>query len=176
MTMKFRARMLFTFGVVVFSTYAVLSARDWPLATKLFPWIVGIPVMILSLVQLAREIYQSRSLAVRPKEDTGDLQVDWNIAAKTVAAKAANFFAWLLGFFLCIWFLGFFIAVPLYTFLYLKVQAGERWLLSLGLTLATFVFFALLFDQILHLPWPRPLIAGPEKVLRSSIPQLDFWN
>jgi len=174
--MKLRARMLFTLAIVVFSTYAVLSARDWPLATKLFPWIVGIPVMILSMTQLALEIYQSRAIAVRPKEDTGDLQVDWNMGSKIVAAKAGNFFAWLLGFFLCIWLLGFFIAVPLYTFLYLKVQARERWLMSIGLTLATFIFFDLLFDQILHLPWPRPMIEWPEQFIRSSIPQIDFWN
>lgn len=174
--MKLRARMLFTLAILVFSTYAVLSARDWPLATKLFPWIVGIPVMLLSAIQLALEIYHSQSMAVRPKEDTGDLQVDLGMGSKIVRAKAANFFAWLLGFFLCIWLLGFFIAVPLYTLLYLKLQARERWLISIGLTLATFIFFAVLFDQILHLPWPRPVIEGPQQLIRSSIPQVVFWN
>ena len=95
---------------------------------------------------------------------------------KTVAGKAGSFFAWLLGFFFCIWLLGFFIAVPLYTLLYLKLQAGERWLLAIGFTLATFIFFDLLFDQILHLAWPRPVIESPEQFIRSSIPQVDFWN
>jgi hypothetical protein len=166
--------MVFTLAVVAFSSYAVWSARDWPLVTKLFPWIVGIPVLILAVIQLALEVLQSSSRGTRGKEDTGDLQVDWNIASKTVAAKAGNFFGWLLGFFFCIWFLGFFIAVPLYTFLYLKVQAGERWLNSIGLALVAFAFFALLFDQILHLPWPRPVIEGPETIVRNSIPQLDF--
>ncbi len=174
--MKFRARMFFTLAIVVFSTYAVLSAWDWPLSTKLFPWIVGIPVMILSMIQLALEIYQSRSVAVRPKEDTGDLQVDLSMSSKVVVAKAGRFFAWLLGFFFCIWLLGFFVAVPLYTFLYLKLQARERWLISIGLTLATFIFFDLLFDQILHLPWPGPVIEWPEQLIRTAIPQLDFWN
>lgn len=174
--MKLRAPMLFTLAVVIFSTYAVVSARDWPLATKVFPWIVGIPVMILSVIQLAREIYYSMSTASRAKEDTGDLQVDWNMASKLVAAKAGNFFAWLLGFFFCIWLLGFFLAVPLYTFLYLKLQARERWPTTIGLTLATFVFFAVLFDQILHMPWPRPVIETPERLIRASIPPIDFWN
>jgi len=174
--MKLRAQMLFTLSVLVFSTYAVLSAREWPLATRLFPWVVGIPVMILSAIQLAIETYHSFSTAARPKEDTGDLQVDWNMGSRMVAAKAGNFFAWLLGFFLCIWLLGFFIAVPLYTFLYLKLQARERWLTSIGFMLATFIFFDVLFDQILHLPWPRPVIEAPQRFIRSSIPQIDFWN
>lgn len=174
--MKFRAPMLFTLAVVVFSTYAVVSARDWPLLTKVFPWIVGIPVMILSVIQLVREIYYSRSTGSRAKEDTGDLQVDWNMASKLVMAKAGNFFAWLLGFFFCIWLFGFFIAVPLYTFLYLKLQAGERWLTTIGLTLATFIFFVFLFDQILHVAWPRPVIEAPERLIRAGIPQIQLWN
>ena len=173
--MKFQSRTLFTLAIVIFSTYAVVSARDWPLATRVFPWIVGIPVMILSVIQLAREIFQPRSITAR-KEDTGDLQVDWSIGSKAVGAKAIRFYGWLLGFFLCIWLLGFFVAVPLYTFLYLKISAEESWLMTLSLTLATFVFFVGLFDEVLHLPWPTPVISGPEELIRAAMPQLDFWN
>ena len=174
--MKFRPRILFTLGILIFSTYAVVSARDWPLGTKVFPWIVGIPVMILSVIQLALEISQSRSIAAPPKEDTGDLQVDWSIGSRVVGAKAARFYGWLLGFLFCIWLLGFFVAVPLYTFLYLKVSAKESWLMTISLSLATFIFFVLLFDQVLHLPWPTPVIAWPEQLIQGVIPQLDYWN
>jgi hypothetical protein len=132
--------------------------------------------VILSVIQLAQEFFQSRSAAGHPKEDTGDLQIDLSMSSKAVGAKAGLFFAWLIGFFFCIWLLGFFIAVPLYTFLYLKLSAKEHWLISSVLTLAMFIFFVALFDQVLHLPWPTPVVEGPEQLIRSSIPQLDFWN
>lgn len=167
--MRFRVRMLFTLFVVTVSGYAVITAKDWPLGTRLFPWVVGIPVLVLSLIQLAAELTQSvRAAAVR--EDTGDLQVDLSMGSSVVARKAGNFFAWLLGFFFGILLLGFFVAVPLYGFFYLKFQAKEGWLLSLALTIGAFVFFVGLFDQVLHLPWPTPVIAAPQELIRSLIP------
>lgn len=171
--MRYRARILFTLSIVAVSVCAVISAKDWPLGTRLFPWVIGIPVLILSLIQLAIEFSQTRRIGNPVKEDTGDLQVDLSMSSMVVARKAGNFFAWLLAFFLCIWTLGFFVAVPLYGFLYLKVQAKEGWWLSLALTLGGFIFFVGLFDHILHLPWPTPLIEGPEEIIRSVIPEFD---
>ena len=171
--MRFRARFLFTLSIVAVSAYAVIAAKDWPLGTRLFPWVIGIPVFVLALAQLAVEFYQSRRTRNSAKEDTGDLQIDLNMSSLLVARKAGNFFAWLLGFFFCIWIFGFFVAVPLYGFLYLKLQAKEGWWLSLALTLGVFVFFVGLFDHILHVPWPTPLIEGPEEIIRSIIPDFE---
>ena len=72
--------------------------------------------------------------------------------------------------------LGFFIAVPLYTFLYLKLEAKEGWVLSLGLTLGTFIFFVGLFDQIIHLSWHTPLVPQPDELIRSLIPQFAVFD
>lgn len=171
--MRFRARMLFTLSIMAVSAYAVITAKDWPLGTRLFPWVIGIPVFVLAVAQLAFEFYQSGRGPNPGKEDTGDLQVDLSMSSVVVARKAGNFFAWLLGFFLCIWIFGFFVAVPLYGFLYLKFQAKEGWWLSLALTLGGFIFFVGLFDQILHLPWPTPLIQSPEEIIRGVIPDFE---
>jgi hypothetical protein len=170
MIMRLRARSLFTLFIVCLSGYAVISARNWLFGTRLFPWVIGIPVFVLSLIQLAIEIHQSMNPSKMRAEETGDLQVDLSISSGEVARKAGNFFAWLLGFFFAIWFFGFFVAVPLYGFLNLKFQAKEGWLLSLALTLAGFVFFVGLFDQVLHLPWHIPVFPGPEHFIRSVIP------
>ena len=63
--------------------------------------------------------------------------------------------AWMLGFFAAIALLGFPIAVPLFLFLYLKVQGGEGWMLSTVLTAGVFAVFYGLFDRLLHLPFPQ---------------------
>ena len=170
MSMRLRARSLFTLFLIGLSAYAVISARNWPLGTRLFPWAIGIPVLVLSVIQLAIEIYQAMHPSKMRREETGDLQVDLNISPREVARKAGNFFGWLLGFFFATWLFGFFVAVPLYGFLNLKFQAKEGWLLSLALTLAGFIFFVGLFDQILHLPWHIPVFPGPEHFIRSMIP------
>lgn len=168
--MRFQASMLFTFCVAMVAAYAVYTSKDWPLGTRLFPWFVGVPVLVLSVVQIFLEFY----LALRPGKkthaDTGDLQVDWSIDRGTVARRAATYFGWLLGLFFGIWLFGFFLAIPIYAFFYLKLQAKEGWLLSSALTLGVFIFFIGLFDQILHIPWPIPLLPMPEEFLKSLLP------
>lgn len=168
--MRFQPRMLFTLCVVIVAAYGVYTARNWPLGTALFPQFVGIPVLVLALIQLILDFYES----TRPKKsevaDTGDLQVDWSIDARLVGRRAANFFGWLLGLFFATWVFGFFISLLLFTFLYLKLQAKEGWLLSSGLTLGTFVFSVGLFDLILHVPWPDPLLPLPEDALKTLLP------
>lgn len=173
MSMQFRARLLFTLFLTGVSAYVVISAWNWPLGTRLFPWAVGVPVLALTVIQLAIEIYQSINPSKMRREETGDLQIDLSMSSREVARKAGNFFGWLLGFFFVTWFFGFFVAVPLYGFLNLKLQAKEGWLLSLALTLVLFIFFVGLFDQILHMPWHIPVFPGPENFIRSLIPNFD---
>jgi hypothetical protein len=170
--MRFHPSMLFTFFVVAVSAYAVYTARDWPLGTGLFPWFVGIPVLVLALIQLIVDAYQSLTPGKAGSTETGDLQVDWTMSAKDVAGGVLTFFGWLLGLFFGIWLFGFFIAIPLFGFLYLKLQAKEGWLLSLALTLGSFIFLVGLFDQVLHIAWPDPLLPLPEAVLKWLLPWL----
>jgi hypothetical protein len=171
--MRFQTRTIFTLCVVAVGAYAVYSAKDWPLGTRLFPWLVGIPVLVLSLVQAAMELCQAAKSVERKKEDTGDLQVDWSISTGVVARRAAAYFGWLLGLFFGIWLFGFFIAIPLFALLYLQFQAKEGWLISSALTLGVFIFFVGLFDQILHVAWHEPLLPLPENLLKIVLPFLD---
>jgi hypothetical protein len=46
------------------------------------------------------------------------------------------------------------VAVPLFVFLYLKLQANEGWILSAAFTAGVWAFFYGLFDRLLHLPFP----------------------
>jgi hypothetical protein len=64
-------------------------------------------------------------------------------------------FSWLFGTAIAIWLFGFFIAIPLVVFLYLKVQSGEGWTLSLVLAGASWLTLVSVFDRVLHLPFPE---------------------
>lgn len=171
--MRFHARMLFTLSIIGVAAYAVYSSKDWPLGTRLFPLVVGVPVLALALIQLALEFYQALRPGQSNNEETGDLQVDWSMTTAVVARRAGAYFGWLLAFFFGVWLFGFFVAVPLYAFLYLKIQAQESWLVSLALTLGIYVFFIGLFDQILHIAWPNPLLPIPEDFVKSLMPFVD---
>jgi hypothetical protein len=75
-----------------------------------------------------------------------------------VVRRTAGITGWLLGFFFAIWLLGFSMAVPLATFLYLKVGAREKWLISIVLTLVAFGSFYGLFVYSLSVPFPQGLL------------------
>jgi hypothetical protein len=163
--------MLFTLCMMMVFSYVVVSARGWPLGSRLFPWFVGISMLVLTLIQSALELCQSaRPESPEEDQETGDLQVDWTIGTRLVVRRVSIIFGWLVGLFLGIWLFGFFIAVPLFVLLYLKFQGREGWLLSFSLTLAALLFLIAVFDQILHVPWPHPLIAWPEAMLKFLLP------
>ena len=82
-----------------------------------------------------------------------DLQLSTHLPEKVTLRRTALAIGWILGFFVAIVLLGFPIAVPLFVFLYVKIQGRESWGLSLVFALAVWALFHGLFDRLLHLPF-----------------------
>ncbi len=74
------------------------------------------------------------------------------------AGAAAETWAWILGFYATIHLVGFLPAVPLFVFSYTKVYGGG-WLLSALLAALSWGFVYSLFDILLHVPWPEPILS-----------------
>ena len=64
---------------------------------------------------------------------------------------------WIIGFYLLIVTIGFPIAVPLFVLVYSKFY-GAGWALSIMLSAIAWGFVYGIFEKILHVPWPTPLI------------------
>lgn len=157
MATKARLDLVFSAVIVALIALAVWEARDWSIRAKLFPWVIGFPVLALAVVQLA---LAGRALAATsrlgPEQDQGDLpRGELGLAAQAVPVRTAQIVLWTLFFFVAILVLNFKWASLVATLVFLKVAARERWLLSLLLSLATFLIFHLVFDQVLHIPFGR---------------------
>jgi hypothetical protein len=133
-------------AVLLVSGYAVFAATGWPWKAALFPLAVGIPLFCLAATELLWAFFGAPE-----KRDSMELALSTDRGARRRAALAAG---WMLAFFAAIVLLGFMTAVPLFLFLYLKVQAREGWAMSIGLTAGVFAAFYGLFDALLHLPFP----------------------
>ena len=70
--------------------------------------------------------------------------------------RTANIGAWIVGLFVAIWMIGFNIAIPLFVFLYLKVESREKWWFSLLFAGVGWAFVYGLFIRVLHIPFPEP--------------------
>jgi len=124
---------------------------------RLYPWAIGIPMVILALVQVILDL---RGYKAKETSDGAPVDFQFTQAIEPALARkrAITMFSWLLGFFLLVWLLGFEYGIPLMVFSYLKFQSNESWVLSIILTVLAFVFFWLLFVKLLTLPFPQGLI------------------
>jgi hypothetical protein len=152
---KIRPAAIFSFCALVFFCVWVYQAYDWRLQARLYPWAIGIPMVILAIVQVILDLR-----GYKAKQTADDTPVDFRFTTQdidpvTARKRAITMFAWLFGFFFIIWILGFIIGIPLMVFSYLKFQSKESWRLSVILTVIAFVFFYTLFVKLLTLPFPE---------------------
>lgn len=134
--------------IMIMSGYGVIAATAWPLKAALFPLAIGIPLFCLAAAEALWTLFGSPS---KEPEEARDFQLTLGTGA---ARRTLVAIGWILAFFAAIVLLGFPIAIPLFVFLYLKLQGRESWVLSLVMTLAVWGVFYGLFDLLLHLPFP----------------------
>ena len=155
--MKIRPAALFSFCALIFFCVFVYMAQEWRMQARLYPWAIGIPMVILAIVQVILDLK-----GIQAKQSTDATPMDFQFSKGTdpiVARKRTIImFTWLFGFFLGIWLLGFPIAIALMVFTYLKFQGREPWGLSILLTVIAWIVFWGLFVKLLTLPFPEGLI------------------
>ena len=143
-----KGNLFFCTFLIAVSAYAVLTATGWSFKTKLFPMAVGIPLLILLVIQLL--------LMIGGKEQTGEsgaMDIDFTVDVPPEVARqrVLGMFGWIVGFIASVYLLGFPLTVPLFIFLYMKFQSNIGWLTTIALTLVTWGCFYLLFQSLVHI-------------------------
>jgi hypothetical protein len=154
--LKLRPAAIFSIIWLIFFIVWVYLAKDWRMQARLYPWAIGIPMVILAIVQVILDLrgVQRKQAGAAPV----DFQFTQNIDPALARRRTINIFSWIIGFFLGIWLLGFVITIPLLVFTYLKIQSGESWVLSTALTAGAWLVFYGLFVRLLTLPFPQGLV------------------
>jgi tripartite tricarboxylate transporter TctB family protein len=142
--MRISGAAVFSASLAAIAAYAVITALRWPSKAALFPLVMGIPLLVLALVQMA---------------------IDWRgVGASGEAPRdtraAAGVLAWMASFIALVFLLGFPLAVPLFIFGYLVIAGREPWLLSVALAAIAWGAFHLLFQRLLHFPFDAGLLTG----------------
>ena len=155
--MKVRPQAIFSFIFLIFFIVFVYQAQDWRLQARLYPLAIGIPMVILAIIQVILDL---KGVERKQRDDAApvDFQFTQTVEPKLARRRAIIMFGWLFGFFFSIWLLGFSITIPLMVFSYLKIQSNEKWTISIILTVTAWLFFYFLFVRLLNLPFPDGLI------------------
>jgi TctA family transporter len=152
-------RPLFAFFFVLVFIYVLRETfyeiRPMEERAALFPMVLGIPSLALALFALGQELFHSVRREVG-KANPGEIA--FSPERVVMRRRAVSIVAWILGFFLAIWLLGFVTAVPVASFLYFKVAGGEKWPISILLSVVAWAVFYGLFDYLLHLPFPEGVL------------------
>ena len=155
--MKIRPQAIFSFVALIFFIVFVYQAQEWRLQARLYPYAIGIPMIILAIAQVILDLK-----GFRPKKTSDGAPVDFQFSTSVDPALARrrtiNIFVWILGFFVGIALLGFTITIPMMVFSYLKFQGSEGWVISIVLTVCAWLMFYGLFVRLLVLPFPEGLI------------------
>jgi hypothetical protein len=148
---------IFSLCALIFFIVWVYEAQEWRLQARLYPWAIGIPMVVLALIQVILDLkgYKAKEPSDGAPPVRMDFQFTKGIDASTARKRAFVMFGWFLGFFFLVWLVGFNIGIPVMVFSYLKIQSKEPLLLSIILTVVAFVFFYFLFVKLLTLPFPE---------------------
>lgn len=146
-------RAIFTLFVALVLAGAIQVAREWSIRASIIILLLGSIALALALAQFISDI---KNLASKKQAKA------LNMEAPAVQSESRwgnlEIWAWILGFYAVIHVIGFLATAPLFVFLYTKVYGGG-WILSAVLGILSWGFVYSLFDALLHVPWPKPLIS-----------------
>ncbi len=122
---KLKPQILFDLLVLLFFVYLVWEANEWKLQARLYPWVIGIPMVILAVIHLAMElrgVTKSNSSESTPV----DFQFAKGIDPLLARWRTISCFSWILGFLVGVWLVGFSIWIPWIS----SAAYGTGWLLQ----------------------------------------------
>jgi hypothetical protein len=141
---------LFTLFIGAVMAGALWVARPWPIRASIGILVLGSLGVLLAVWQLVLELRRKNGALERsPLESpVAEAENKWG---------NVEIWSWIVGFYLLIVLIGFMITVPIFVLAYSKFY-GARWALSIMLSAIAWSFVYGVFEKILHVPWPTPLL------------------
>ena len=150
---RFGPAVWFTLVTILLLALALWQSRNFGFRAGLFPWVIGIPTLILAFAQLGRDLYGKKKKKVAEYQEAPGEEV----TPQETRQRTLSIIIWTVAFFLVIWILGFSYAVPITILAYLIIAAKEKWPIVVGVTFFTWLFYWGLFEKLLNVPFPEGL-------------------
>ena len=164
--MKFSSKNLMNLSLMAIAVWVLISAARWPFKTAFFPVMIGVFLFFGGAADLLLSLFEKEKAG---KNQTAvDFQLSEDVDPALATRRTLLAFGWVLGFFVLILLVGFTLSVPLLVFLFLKVQAREKWGITLFLTASSLVFFFGLFVWMLNIPFAEGWIVEGLKALSTG--------
>lgn len=162
--MKVRGEVIFAFGILLLFAVALYICKDWSVKARLFPLLIVVSGVIISVLSLISEIRGSRhqeKKEVAPKENDPRAALKLE-KQKTTPRSEGIMILWVLIFFSVILVFGFWVSIVVFTILFMRVFGRESWkvvaVYTASIWLLVYVTFSVgmkvsLFGGFLGLSW-----------------------
>lgn len=154
----------------------VIQASGWRFQAKIGPMIVGVGALIFLTLSFANQVLLARRGDGGP--GSASLHMDLvsedspNLSKRTLLTGAARFFGWLVGFMASMGTIGIIPTIPIFVIGFMRLENRESWRICLTYAIVLTLFVYLVFDQTLHLAWPRTILGTHLPDLRGIVPSL----
>ena len=135
-------------------TAMVGMAMTYPPETRLLPLVIGIPGILLGLIQVGVEIRDARRKAGSALGDeTGEqgTGTEESVPPATIVKREIVLLAYLVALAVSIILFGFWLTIPVFVIVFLRAHERESWRLTLGLSLGAWAVLYLIFDRLLEI-------------------------
>jgi TctA family transporter len=166
----FHPSQLFTMFMIALIGGAVIAALRWDFSAKIVPLVVGTVALSAAALSLFNEMCRkpaapaAEGLAQHAQHEvTEKIHMDLvsdtgHLPVREIAARAALFFGYLIGFMAVMAVIGLIPTAGLFVVFFMRYEAKERWTLVLPYAAVLVLFIFLAFDYFMAVPWPPTLI------------------
>ena len=140
----------FSLFLLALAGYVIYTASHWSFKTGLFPLAIAVPLMFLAVLHFALDLFGKPEA---PAERVIDAEFSNEVSPAEARRRALVTFSWIALFVALVYLVGFPLAVPLFLFLYLRLQSKVSWSYSMILTGLAWLAFYTLFERLIQLPF-----------------------
>ena len=166
----FHPAQLFTMFMLVVIGLMVINATEWDFSAKIVPLVVGTIALAMAGLSLFNDMCRQGEaadpdgLGEAAQREVGaaihmDLTSDTgHLPVGIIAARAAAFFGYLIGFMAVMAVIGLIPTVAIFVVFFMRVEGPERWSLVIPYAVVLLAGIYVAFDLFMAVPWPPTLI------------------
>jgi len=171
--MRFNASVGFSLVFSLAVLVSLISTQQWPYAAKIVPATACAFALVAVVLNLVTEIFGSQARVSGGAVAEGGVQLAAHghhddDQPDLFGPRAIGFYAWLLGFIVCVFMIGFLPSVLIFVFCFMRFgferPLGSTTLYAVGTTL----FCYLVFHRLLHVAWPESELGDFVPYLRAT--------
>ena len=153
---------------------SLLIEVRWPFGARLVPQLVSGFGATFAFFLLIAETFGATAVE-RAGATRGHGPADFEIphaglSTSQIYRRALAYFLWIASVLLAAYTIGLLPALVLFPFVFMIFHGGEDWKTAAIITLVMFGFLWLVFDRIVHEPWPQTVIGNYLPGLRGFLP------